>query len=101
MSGTYSWVGGWGIDFTNGKAQGSTTASKKLHDLIKSTGEYSIEAWVAPGNVTQDGPARIISYAGGTSSRNFMLGQTLYQYDFLNRTSETDQNGEPRLSHGR
>ncbi len=98
LSGTYSWVGGWGIEFKNGKAQGSTTASKKLHDLIKSTGEYSIEAWVAPANVTQDGPARIISYAGGSSSRNFLLGQTLYQYDFLNRTSETDQNGEPRLS---
>jgi hypothetical protein len=98
LSGGYSWVGGWGVAFTSGKAQGSTTASKKLHDLIKSTGEYSIEAWVAPGNVTQDGPARIISYAGGSSSRNFMLGQTLYQYDFLNRTSETDQNGEPRHS---
>ena len=98
LSGTYSWVGGWGVEFKNGKAQGSTTASKKLHDLIKSTGEYSIEAWAAPGNVTQDGPSRIISYAGGVSSRNFMLGQTLYQYDFLNRTSETDQNGEPRHS---
>ncbi len=98
LSGAYSWVGGWGVAFTNGKAQGSTTASKKLHDLIKSTGEYSIEAWVAPGNVTQDGPSRIITYSGGTSSRNFMLGQTLYQYDFLNRTSNTDQNGEPALS---
>ncbi len=98
LSGAYSWVGGWGVTFTSGKAQASTTASKKLHDLIKSTGEYSIEAWVAPANVTQDGPARIISYSGGVSSRNFTLGQTLYQYDFLNRTSETDQNGEPRHS---
>jgi len=98
LSGAYSWVGGWGVSFTNGKAQGSTTASAKLHDLIKSTGEYSIEAWVAPGNVTQDGPARIISYSGGSSSTNFVVGQTLYQYDFKNRSSETDQAGEPRLS---
>jgi hypothetical protein len=98
LSGTYNWVGGWGVAFTSGKAQGSTTASKKLHDLIKATGEYSIEAWVAPGNVTQDGPSRIISYSGGVSSRNFTLGQTLYQYDFLNRTTNTDQNGEPRHS---
>ncbi len=97
-TGSYSWVGGWGVAFTTGKAQGSTTASRKLHDLIKSTNEYSIEAWVAPANVTQDGPARIVSYAGGSSSRNFLLGQTLYQYDFLNRTTETDQNGEPRHS---
>jgi Concanavalin A-like lectin/glucanases superfamily len=98
LSGTYSWVGGWGVSFTNGKAQGSTTASAKLHDLIKSTGEYSVEAWVAPGNVTQDGPSRIISYSGGSTSSNFLLGQTLYQYDFLNRSSETDQAGEPRHS---
>jgi hypothetical protein len=98
LSGAYSWVGGWGVAFTAGKAQGSTTASRKLNDLINATGEYSIEAWVAPANVTQDGPSRIISYAGGSMSRNFMLGQTLYQYDFLNRTSNSDQNGEPRHS---
>src|SRR4029453_17568536 len=52
----------------------------------------------APVTGTQDVPAAIIGEAGGTSSRNFMRGQTLYQYDFLNRTSETDQNGEPRHS---
>jgi hypothetical protein len=98
LSGTYEWVGGWGINFTSGKAQGSTAASKKLHDLIKSTGEYSIEAWVAPGNVTQDGPARIITYSGGLDSRNFMLGQTLYNYDALNRSTTTGGDGEPRLS---
>ena len=98
LSGSYSWVGGWGVAFNGGKAQGSTTASKKLNDLINATGEYSIEAWVAPANVTQDGPSRIITYSGGTTTRNFMLGQTLYQYDFLNRSANTDQNGMPSLS---
>ena len=98
LSGTYNWVGGWGVQFINGKAQGSTTASSKLHDLITSTGEFSIEAWVAPGNVTQDGPARIISYSGGSTARNFMLGQTLYDYDTFTRTDQTDQSGEPQLS---
>ncbi len=98
LSGDYSWVGGWGVAFTDGKAQGSTTASRKLHDLIKATNEYAIEAWVVPGNVTQDGPARIVSYAGSSTTRNFMLGQTLYQYEAFNRSTETDSNGEPRLS---
>jgi hypothetical protein len=91
-----AWLGGWGINMRGGKAQGSTAASKKLHDLIKSTGEYSIEAWVAPANVTQE-EARIVSYSGGTATRNFMLGQTLYSYDFLNRSTRTDPNGEPKL----
>ncbi len=98
LSGDYKWVGGWGVAFTKGKAQGSTTASAKLRNLITATGEFSIEAWVAPANVTQDGPARIVSYAGSSSSRNFMLGQTLYSYDTFVRSDTTDQNGEPQLS---
>ena len=98
LSGDYSWVGGWGVQFVAGKAQGSTTASAKLHNLITATGEYSIEAWVAPANVTQDGPARIVSYSGGSTTRNFMLGQTLYNYDTFNRSDQTDQAGEPQLS---
>ncbi len=98
LSGDYSWVGGWGVQFTAGKAQGSTTASTKLRDLITATGEFSIEAWVAPGNVTQDGPARIVTYSGGSMTRNFMLGQTLYNYDSFLRSDQTDQNGEPQLS---
>lgn len=95
MSGDVSWVKGWGIEFRNGKAQGTTGDSSKLAQLIQATGEYSIEAWVVPANVTQEGPARIVSYSAGTNLRNFTLGQTLYNYDFLHRSSTTDGNGEP------
>jgi hypothetical protein len=98
LSGQVDWVGGYGLDFINGKAQGTTTASRKLADLIRSTGEYSIEAWVVPANVTQEGPARIIGYSAGTAARNFTLGQTQYNYDFLHRSGTTDGNGEPALS---
>jgi hypothetical protein len=98
LSGEYNWVGGWGIRLTGGKAQGSTANSKKLYTNIMSTGEFSIEAWVAPDNVTQEGPARIISYSGGDNARNFMLGQSLYNYDFLIRNDNTNANGEPALS---
>jgi len=97
LSGNVSWVGGWGIDIVTGKAQGSTIASRKLHDLIKATGEYSVETWVVPGNVTQE-DARIVSYSAGTAARNFTLGQTLYNYDFSNRSSAADANGSPALS---
>jgi hypothetical protein len=98
LSGTYEWVGGNGIQLTDGKAQGSTKDSKKVHDLIASTGEFAIEAWVAPANVTQEGPARIVSYSGGRDRRNFTLGQTLYNYDMLLRHGNTDTNGMPALS---
>ena len=94
LSGEVEWVGGWGINVKSGKAQGSTASSKKLHDMIKASGQFSIEAWVVPGNVAQE-ESRIISYSAGTAARNFHLGQTLYAYDFYNRSSETDGNGEP------
>jgi hypothetical protein len=97
LSGDVAWVGGWGINVRRGKAQGATSASRKLHDLIRGTGEYSIEAWVAPGNVAQE-DARIVSYSGGTTTRNFMLGQTLYSYDFYNRSSATNVAGDPKLT---
>jgi hypothetical protein len=98
LNGDVDWIGGWGIQVLNGKAQSSTASSKKIHDLVIATGEMSIEAWVVPANVTQEGPARIVSYSGGTQTRNFMLGQTLYNYDFQLRTSNTDANGQPALS---
>ncbi|NLG75325.1 MAG: LamG domain-containing protein, partial [Xanthomonadaceae bacterium] len=52
----FEWVGGWGIMFKSmtAKAQASTTTSRKLYQRITLTGEYSIEAWVIPGNVTQE-----------------------------------------------
>jgi hypothetical protein len=98
FSGSVSWVGGWGIRFgANSRAQASTSTSSKLHQLITATNEYSVEAWVAPGNVTQE-DAYMVSYSGGNSTRNFTLGQTLYNYDGLVRFSETDGNGNPALS---
>jgi hypothetical protein len=80
--------------------RGRTTESAKLRDKIAPLGEYSIETWVAPANVTQEGPAHIITYSAGPDAddRNFTLGQTQYNYDFMQRSSTTDGNGEPNLS---
>jgi hypothetical protein len=95
--GGYAWVGGWGLQFTGGKARAFTTTSKKLADMIGATGEYSIEAWAAPANVSQT-EARIVTYSGGATTRNFELGQTVYNYDFFNRTTTSNANGSPTLS---
>lgn len=98
LSPEVEWFGGWGITLNGGKAQGSTTASKKLFDFIQSSnGLFSIEAWVIPANVTQE-MARIVSYSAGPDARNFTLQQTLYDYDYRLRTTETGLNGDPALS---
>jgi hypothetical protein len=91
------WVGGWGINIKDGNsAYGSTSASKKLADQIKSTGEFSIEAWMAPADVVQE-DAYAVTYSAGKDARNFTLGQHAYQYEAMTRTSETDGNGMPSL----
>ena len=102
LSGDVTWVGGWGINIKPvmggaSKAQASTTASRKFQQFIGTTGEYSVEAWVVPGNVTQE-DTRIVSYSGSRTARNFTLGQTLYNYDFYGRSTRTDANGSPQLS---
>lgn len=98
LIGDVEWVSNWGVRFNNGRLLGNVETSRKLHRYISETGEYSIEAWVVPADITQEGPARIINYAGKENSRNFMLGQTGQSYDFANRSTTTNANGAPVLS---
>src|SRR4029077_13889089 len=54
LSGNVTWAGGWGITLAmGGKAQASTSASQKFANMIQGSGEYTLETWVAPSNVTQ------------------------------------------------
>ena len=98
LTGNVTWVGGWGVQVeSGGKLQGTTTGSVKLHDMIETSGEFSVEAWVAPDNTTQTG-AYVVSYSGGDAARNFTLGQTMYNYDFAMRSTSTNANGQPQFS---
>lgn len=103
LIGNVGWSSAWGIKLAeNGRAQATVSGSKKFYDLLRGSGEYTIEAWVIPDNVDQgmndNDPARIVSYSGGTDERNFTLGQYDYNYSFLNRTDKSDANGEAELA---
>jgi hypothetical protein len=104
-----SWVLGFGVEMqSGGKAQGSVANSKKLSDFIKASGEYSIEAWVVPGNIVQNGTS-IVTYSGGGDTRNFTMGQSQYNYDFRNSnnaaglttlsTADADEDLQATLQH--
>ncbi|MGI5309366.1 LamG domain-containing protein [Rheinheimera sp. WS51] len=98
MQGNIDWLTGWGIKINQGRAQASTQSSKKLTDLINATGEMTVEAWVIPANVSQMGPAAIVSYAGSATERNFTLGQSQYNYDFMLRRGTSAADGLPAVS---
>ncbi len=97
MSGDITWVGGWGLNVRmGGKAQGTAAASQKLSNLVKSTGEFTIEAWANNANVAQE-DAFIVSYSAGAMARNATLAQRMYQYEGYTRSDQTGANGNPVL----
>jgi hypothetical protein len=100
-NGSVTWLSNYGLDFQGGRAQGLTFESEKLHNFIQATGEYAIEAWVVPANVSQE-DSNIVSYSGSDQARNFTLGQDMYDYEFFNRVvaDPPRPNGEPFLSTG-
>ncbi len=100
ITGNVTWSGGWGVNLgAGGKLQATTAGSGKVYNLIEATGEFSIEAWVAPALVAvPDNSSFIVSYSGGDTARNFTLAQTNQNYDFLLRTSTGTLNGTPELA---
>ncbi len=92
------------LTVNNATILSSAGAATKLIDTITQTNEITIEAWLTPTNVTQDGPARIITLSTDTSERNFTLGQGLWgslpsdTIDVRFRTTATDLNGQPSLT---
>jgi Concanavalin A-like lectin/glucanases superfamily len=97
ISGNVLWAGGWGITVgAGGKAQASTSSSSKIYNLVQATGEFSVEAWVAPALVAVD-KSYMVSYSGGDMVRNFTLAQTNQSYDFMMRSSNSVLNGTPQL----
>jgi Concanavalin A-like lectin/glucanases superfamily len=96
-SGNVNWDSSWGVIIgAGGKLQASTSGSSKLFNLIQATGEFSVEAWVAPALVAADN-SYMVSYSGGDTLRNFTLGQTNQIYDFMLRSSNSVLNGTPQL----
>ncbi|MEO2162884.1 MAG: LamG-like jellyroll fold domain-containing protein, partial [bacterium] len=84
----------------------SSGVAAKLSSTLMSTGELTLEAWITPANVTQSGPARIMTLSGGASIRDFTLGQGLWgsaatdSYNTRLRTTVTDLNGMPLIDTG-
>ena len=91
------WLPEGGLKNVTGKAQASAEDSRRVFDAINATRAYSVEVWIRPDNVAQDGPARIVSLSQDTGTRNFTLGQNAIYYQLRNRSANTGGNGTPAL----
>lgn len=75
----------------------STSPAEKLTDAIQSTSQFTLEAWIVPANLEQDGPARIVTVSQIEFRRNVTLAQDVAQIVGRVRTTETGDNGFPEL----
>jgi hypothetical protein len=92
-----------GLEITRPVLISSERPATKIIGACRQSGEITLEAWVRPANVSQDGPARIISLSDSKTQRNFMLGQGLHGNQPTDlfvarlRTSQTSTNGLPAV----
>lgn len=68
-------------------------ADGALLDACKQSNQLTVEAVITPGNVTQGGPARIVTFSTDALARNFTLGQERDTLIFRLRTPRTHTNG--------
>lgn len=84
-----------GLQINSASNISSENIANKLIEQCTYSDEITIEAWVKPANLTQSGPARIISYSPNKSNRNFSFGQENDSYQVGFRTTETSNAGNP------
>jgi hypothetical protein len=98
-----SWVSG-ALSINSPTLVASADAAAKVISACKESNEITVEAWVKPGDTSQDGPARMVTLSEDTDNRNFTLGQGLWGdrpsalYDTRLRTTATSNNGTPSLT---
>jgi hypothetical protein len=76
----------------------SKVAAKRLVKAIQRTGAITIEVWLQPRTLRQDGPARVVTLSKDSGARNFTLGQENGSIQVRLRTSKTSTNGIPAVT---
>jgi len=82
-----------GVEFLEtGQAVSDSSTQEFFDRLVKGSG-LTLEVWLQTENLSQSGPARILSYSIDTGSRNFTIGQLRDKLVVRLRTTETSLNG--------
>lgn len=77
--------------------------ASKVLSSVQATNEISVEAWIQTDNLTQKGPARIVTISADPGNRNVSLGQGLWGsqpgnlMDARLRTTTSNANGQPEI----
>ena len=100
VTGSVSWSTGENGVVMSGGRIGTVGAADKVIDALKATSQSTSEVWIEPANLTQDGPARILSIGSGsdTGEYNLVLGQLDDNIQVRLMHTGKDQRSRPRLT---
>ncbi len=73
----------------------SSLPATKIAQACTASQALTVEAWVRPANLTQSGPARIVTVSLDLNNRDFTLAQRRGEWNFAVRATNTDADGEP------
>jgi hypothetical protein len=82
-----------GVEFLEPTVIRSPDSAAELSEVCESAGAFSVEVAVEIKDLSQRGPARIVSVSQNPSERNFTLGQEGRNIDFRVRTPRMGDNG--------
>ena len=90
------WLSG-GLSIDSATILSAPGSATRLHTALGASNETTIEAWARPANITQTGPARIVTLSENSLLRNFTLGQRDSRWAMRVRTTIVTDNGLPEL----
>jgi hypothetical protein len=97
LTGNVTWnPGGNGVVMSGGKV-GTSGPATKVISALQTSSQLTVELWVVPDNLTQDGPARMLSIGGNTSDQNYMFGQQFGELEIRTLHTGKDSKGKPRF----
>jgi RHS repeat-associated protein len=93
----------WGtgtLDVTGDTLIATPGPASKINTAVTASGEITVEAWIDPANLTQNGPARIATISADPYARNMTIGQGVYnstgdRIEARLRSTGTSTNGTP------
>ena len=97
IDGSVTWLSdGNGVSLDGGRI-GTSSPASKIIDALVTSGVSTFEVWAAPANLTQSGPARLVSVGGDNARQNFVLGQQRSDYQVRLLHTGKDVKARPRL----
>jgi VCBS repeat-containing protein len=81
-----TWLSG-ALSVNSATVISSAGAATKVIDAVRTSSAITVEAWVAADNLTQTGPARIVSINKNGAQSNIIFGQSANRYETQTSTA--------------